>query len=71
VWGEEDVVFPAPTAFVAAAAMPRGRAVILPGLGHSPHLEDPEQVLAVVEGFLSGRACLRSLPAACVYGASM
>lgn len=53
LWGEDDVVFPAPAALVAAAAMPRGRAVILPGLGHSPHLEAPEQVLVEVERFLA------------------
>lgn len=53
LWGERDVVFPAPAALVAAAAMPRGRALVLPGLGHSPHLEAPEQVLSEVERFLA------------------
>lgn len=53
LWGERDVVFPAPAALVAAAAMPRGRARVLPGLGHSPHLEDPEGTLAEVERFLA------------------
>lgn len=52
VWGEDDVVFPAPAALVAAAAMPRARAVVLAGLGHSPHLEAPERVLWEVERFL-------------------
>jgi pimeloyl-ACP methyl ester carboxylesterase len=55
LWGEDDVVFPAPAALVAAAAMPRGRALILPGLGHSPHLQAPERVLEEVERFLGER----------------
>lgn len=55
VWGEDDVVFPAPVALVAAAAMPRGRALVLPGLGHSPHMQEPERVLAEVERFLGER----------------
>jgi pimeloyl-ACP methyl ester carboxylesterase len=54
LWGEDDILFPAPSALVAAAAMPRGRAVILPGLGHSPHLQEPEKVLGEVARFIAG-----------------
>jgi pimeloyl-ACP methyl ester carboxylesterase len=55
LWGEHDAAFPAPAALVAAAAMPRGRALVLPDLGHSPHLQAPEKVLAEVEAFLGQR----------------
>lgn len=62
VWGERDVVFPAPAALVAAAALPHGRALVFPGLGHSPHLEAPERVLSEVERFLGSLAGRRSEP---------
>jgi pimeloyl-ACP methyl ester carboxylesterase len=52
LWGDHDAAFPAPTALVAASAFPRARAKLFP-LGHSPHLEEPEQVLAEVEQFLA------------------
>ncbi|MCC6554299.1 MAG: alpha/beta fold hydrolase [Polyangiaceae bacterium] len=51
LWGEQDEVFPSPTAIAAAAALRRAELRILP-LGHSPHLEDPARVLSEVIEFL-------------------
>ncbi len=51
LWGDHDEVFPSPIAIAAAAALPDATLRIEP-LGHSPHLEAPERVLAIFEEFL-------------------
>ena len=51
LWGDHDEVFPSPIAIAAAAALPNATLRIEP-LGHSPHLEAPERVLAIFEEFL-------------------
>jgi len=51
LWGDQDEVFPSPTAIAAAAALRRAEVRILP-LGHSPHLEDPERAVAEMRSFL-------------------
>jgi pimeloyl-ACP methyl ester carboxylesterase len=53
--GEKDAAFPPSVARDAAPLFRHGRAQLLP-LGHSPHLEDPERVLAEVESFLTSRS---------------
>jgi pimeloyl-ACP methyl ester carboxylesterase len=53
VHGEDDPVFPAPEIIAAARAMPRAEAWVLPGRGHSPHLEDADGVGARIEDFLA------------------
>ncbi|MEZ4315043.1 MAG: alpha/beta hydrolase [Polyangiaceae bacterium] len=52
LWGQHDAAFPAPCALVAAAALQRGRAVVMGELGHSPHLQAPEETLEIVMAFL-------------------
>jgi pimeloyl-ACP methyl ester carboxylesterase len=50
VWGCDDHVLPVEHAHVAAALMPRSRIVLMPGVGHFPHREDPAAfVQALVE----------------------
>ncbi len=56
LWGSLDSVFPARHASAAAGRLTRGTAVVLPGCGHLPHVEDPEGVLRVLGPFLSGSA---------------
>lgn len=51
LWGENDQVFPPSVASAAAAVMPQATLQIEP-LGHSPHSEAPERVLAGLLGFL-------------------
>ncbi|MFS8066767.1 MAG: alpha/beta fold hydrolase [Byssovorax sp.] len=51
LWGDHDEVFPSPVAIAAAAALPHATLRIEP-LGHSPHLEAPERVLAIFEELL-------------------
>ena len=51
-FGDQDEVFPSPIAIGAAAGLPRSRLVMV-RRGHSPHLEDPEGFVEIVQGFLS------------------
>lgn len=51
LWGEHDPVFPPSVASAAAAVMPKATLQIEP-LGHSPHSEAPERMLAGLLGFL-------------------
>ncbi len=53
VWGEDDPVIPAPVAIAAAASIPRAELVMLPGLGHAPHLEDEGRVVPKLASFLA------------------
>lgn len=53
VWGERDPVLPAPVAIAAAAPMPRARLVMLPGLGHTPHIEGAARVTELLSSFLA------------------
>nr|WP_153821842.1 alpha/beta fold hydrolase [Polyangium spumosum] len=52
VWGEDDPVIPAPVAIAAAASIPRAELVVLPGLGHTPHIEGAARVTELVASFL-------------------
>ncbi|HEY6795489.1 MAG TPA: alpha/beta hydrolase [Kineosporiaceae bacterium] len=52
VWGEQDHVLPVAHAQVAAEVMPGSRSVVLPGVGHFPHREAPEEFVRVVTEFV-------------------
>jgi pimeloyl-ACP methyl ester carboxylesterase len=56
VWGDHDQVIPVAHAEVAHEAIAGSRLCILPGVGHFPHTEVPEQFLAVVDDFLADTA---------------
>ncbi len=56
LWGALDRVFPSHQASAAAERLPNGTAVVLPGCGHMPHVEDPEAVLTALDPFLSESA---------------
>lgn len=49
--GERDRTIPAATSHTVAARMPRGEALILPGLGHLAHEEAPGQHAALILDF--------------------
>ena len=51
VWGERDAIIPAPH---AEAAPSRAETHVLPGVGHSPHMEAAGDVNRLLEGFLAG-----------------
>jgi pyruvate dehydrogenase E2 component (dihydrolipoamide acetyltransferase) len=60
IWGEQDAVIPARHAQAAPA---RADVKILPGVGHSPHMEAAGEVNRLLESFLS-RPAVSSRPAA-------
>jgi pimeloyl-ACP methyl ester carboxylesterase len=53
--GTLDRVTPPPGARWLADALPGGRLLTLPGVGHFPHLEAPERVAAAIAGHLVPR----------------
>jgi pimeloyl-ACP methyl ester carboxylesterase len=54
IWGEEDRFLPAPRARRAAALAAGVQLRMIPGVGHSPNWEAPEEVLAMMSSFWSG-----------------
>lgn len=52
VWGADDPIIPVTHAHAAHEAIPGSRLVIMDGVGHFPHVEDPEGFLAVLRDFL-------------------
>lgn len=55
VWGEQDGMIPIANAQDYLKALPHARLVTLPGLGHLPFEEAPEQSLGPVRAFLTDR----------------
>jgi pimeloyl-ACP methyl ester carboxylesterase len=53
VVGQEDVLSPPADAEAMAAALPRGRLVVIPEAGHLTAVETPEAFNALVAGFLA------------------
>jgi pimeloyl-ACP methyl ester carboxylesterase len=53
VWGEQDRLVPVAHAHAYAEGLPEARLVVLPGLGHYPHLEVPDRFADEVAGFLA------------------
>ncbi|HEX5927339.1 MAG TPA: acetoin dehydrogenase dihydrolipoyllysine-residue acetyltransferase subunit [Baekduia sp.] len=51
IWGERDAIIPAAQ---AQAAPGRAHTHVLPGVGHSPHMEAAGEVNRLMEGFLTG-----------------
>ena len=52
VWGEQDPLIPVAHAYQAHQGIPRSRLEIFPGVGHYPHLEDPERFAAILLDFV-------------------
>ena len=52
ITGEEDFVFPSPTAGAMARAMPHGEHAQIPRVGHSGYFEDAAAFNAVLDGWL-------------------
>lgn len=50
--GSEDTVTPEPGCKKLAAAFPRGEYRSLPGVGHVPHMEAPEEINRLIAGFV-------------------
>jgi pimeloyl-ACP methyl ester carboxylesterase len=53
LWGSRDVLVPAAGAAEVAAIMPRARLRLIPGAGHVPMLDRPDDVTKELEAFLA------------------
>jgi pimeloyl-ACP methyl ester carboxylesterase len=52
VWGEDDPIIPVSHAHAAHEVIPGSRLEILPGVGHFPHVEEPERFVEVLRDFI-------------------
>ena len=50
--GSEDVITPEASCKQIATAFPRAEYRTLPGLGHVPHIEDPQKINELIAGFV-------------------
>ncbi|MDP8942682.1 MAG: alpha/beta fold hydrolase [Actinomycetota bacterium] len=53
VWGDRDLVVPLAHARRAMDRLPDGRLAVLPGCGHVPQLEHPDEFIAALDDFLA------------------
>ncbi len=53
LWGREDTVTPLAQGEDIAATLPHAELVVLDGVNHIPHIEDPQAVVAAMLGFLA------------------
>lgn len=52
IWGEQDSTVPVAEGVILNGLLPDSRLVIMPGVDHIPHIEDPETFNALVVNFL-------------------
>ena len=52
VWGARDKIIPVTHAFDAHAIIPNSRLEVLEGVGHFPHVEDPDRFVAILTDFM-------------------
>jgi pimeloyl-ACP methyl ester carboxylesterase len=55
VWGGQDKIVPLEDGKDFAARIPGARLVVVPGSGHAPGIEKPDELLAAIEPFLDAR----------------
>ena len=53
IWGDADKIIPVSHGYAAHEAIPGSRLEVLNGVGHYPHAESPDQVVAILEDFLA------------------
>jgi pimeloyl-ACP methyl ester carboxylesterase len=53
VWGEDDPIIPVAHAHEAHEVIEGSRLEILPGVGHFPHVEEPERFVALMSDFMA------------------
>ncbi|MEW5811956.1 MAG: alpha/beta fold hydrolase [Actinomycetota bacterium] len=56
IWGDEDRIIPAEHGHALAELRPACRLELLPGVGHFPHVEEPDTVVALIDDFVSSTA---------------
>jgi len=53
VWGADDATVPQVDRETIVAAISNSRQVVYPGVGHSPHAEDPDRFVADLAAFIA------------------
>lgn len=56
IWGEADSIIPVSHGYAAHEALPGSRLEILPGVGHFPHVESPDEVVTILDDFIEATA---------------
>lgn len=54
IWGDRDAVVPPEAGEALASLIPRSRLMMIPGAGHNPQFEQPDQVNPAMAEFLRG-----------------
>ena len=55
IWGDKDKIIPVAHGVAAHEAIPGSRLEIQPGIGHYPHAEAPDDVMAILDDFFATR----------------
>ena len=55
IWGADDRLMPLETVRRAAALLPGGQLAVLAGCGHMPLIENPGEVVSLIEAFVTRR----------------
>ena len=53
VWGDHDKIIPVTHAYQAHEAIPNSRLELMAGVGHFPHVEEPDRFVEILTDFLS------------------
>jgi pimeloyl-ACP methyl ester carboxylesterase len=53
IWGEQDAIIPVDHAYSALAARPDCRVEVLPDVGHFAHVEAPNEVVDLIDDFIT------------------
>lgn len=53
IWGDKDNIIPVDHGIAAHKAIPGSRLEVLPGIGHYPHAEAPDEVVRILDDFLA------------------
>lgn len=65
IWGDADAIIPVAHGQAAHEALPGSRLEILPGIGHFPHVESPDEVTAIIDEFIEATAPTPDLVTRC------
>ena len=53
IWGDQDRIIPVEHGYALAEMRPGCRLEVLPGIGHFPHVEKPNEVVDLIEDFVT------------------
>ncbi|MEO9221872.1 MAG: alpha/beta fold hydrolase, partial [Mycobacteriaceae bacterium] len=56
IWGDRDPIIPLTHAQATHDALPDSRLNVLPGVGHYPHVQEPDAVVDIIDTFLQSTA---------------